>query len=159
MDKSIIASEFSFKAVRSSGAGGQNVNKVSSKVVLTFDLVNSKGLTDDEKTLLQTKITGVPGSDNRNCRCRQHSHASHTRKHKRWFCNISQVIGIQRIRNKKRPTTSRMHRRKMGDQCSGKAWYQRRRSLEQTRQPFKNWLRARHVNPDDIFPIFLRQFL
>ena len=56
MDKSIIASEFSFKAVRSSGAGGQNVNKVSSKVVLTFDLVNSKGLTDDEKTLLQTKI-------------------------------------------------------------------------------------------------------
>ena len=56
MDKSIIASEFSFKAVRSSGAGGQNVNKVSSKVVLTFDLVNSKGLTEEEKTLLQTKI-------------------------------------------------------------------------------------------------------
>ena len=56
MDKLIIASEISFKAVRSSGAGGQNVNKVSSKVVLTFDLVNSKGLTDDEKTLLQTKI-------------------------------------------------------------------------------------------------------
>ena len=56
MDKSIIAYEFSFKAVRSSGAGGQNVNKVSSKVVLTFDLVNSKGLTDDEKTLLQNKI-------------------------------------------------------------------------------------------------------
>ena len=56
MDKSIIASEFSFKAVRSSGAGGQNVNKVSSKVVLTFDLINSKGLNDDEKALLQTKI-------------------------------------------------------------------------------------------------------
>jgi ribosome-associated protein len=56
MDKSIIASEFSFKAVRSSGAGGQNVNKVSSKVVLSFDLLNSKGFTDDEKTLLQTKL-------------------------------------------------------------------------------------------------------
>ena len=56
MDKSIIVSEFSFKAVRSSGAGGQNVNKVSSKVVLTFDLVNSKGLTDEEKILLQIKI-------------------------------------------------------------------------------------------------------
>ena len=56
MDKSIIASEFSFKAVRSSGAGGQNVNKVSSKVVLSFDLLNSKGLTDDEKTLLRIKI-------------------------------------------------------------------------------------------------------
>ncbi len=56
MDKSIIASEFSFKAVRSSGAGGQNVNKVSSKVVLTFDLMQSKGLTDDEKKLLQAKL-------------------------------------------------------------------------------------------------------
>lgn len=57
MDKGIIASEFSFKAVRSSGAGGQNVNKVSSKVVLIFDLVNSKGLTVDEITLLQAKLT------------------------------------------------------------------------------------------------------
>jgi protein subunit release factor B len=27
-----------YKAVRNSGAGGQNVNKVSSKVVLSFDL-------------------------------------------------------------------------------------------------------------------------
>ena len=56
MDKSIIASEFSFKAVRSSGAGGQNVTKVSSKVVLTFDLVNSKGLSEEEKMMLQIKI-------------------------------------------------------------------------------------------------------
>ncbi|MQP25274.1 aminoacyl-tRNA hydrolase [Flavobacterium sp. LMO8] len=56
MNKDVVLSELNFKAVRSSGAGGQNVNKVSSKVVLNFDLVNSKGLTDDEKSLLQTKI-------------------------------------------------------------------------------------------------------
>ncbi|MDP5000953.1 MAG: aminoacyl-tRNA hydrolase, partial [Flavobacterium sp.] len=49
MDKTILFSEFTLKAVRSSGAGGQNVNKVSSKVVLTFDLVNSKGLSEEEK--------------------------------------------------------------------------------------------------------------
>ena len=49
-------SEFTFKAVRSSGAGGQNVNKVSSKVVLTYDLVNSNALSEEEKTLLQSKI-------------------------------------------------------------------------------------------------------
>lgn len=50
-------SELSFKAVRSSGAGGQNVNKVSSKVVLTFDLKNSKALTEEEKLLLESKLS------------------------------------------------------------------------------------------------------
>src|SRR6185436_9540974 len=51
-----IVSELQFKAVRSSGAGGQNVNKVSSKVVLSFDLKNSKALSEEEKALLETKL-------------------------------------------------------------------------------------------------------
>lgn len=62
MDKEKIISELNFKAVRSSGAGGQNVNKVASKVVLSFDLANSQSLTDEEKALAQnnlsTKLTG-----------------------------------------------------------------------------------------------------
>lgn len=57
MNKEIIITEFKFKAVRSSGAGGQNVNKVSSKVVLTFDLENSIGLDEEEKTRLKEKLT------------------------------------------------------------------------------------------------------
>lgn len=52
-----IVAELSFKAVRSSGAGGQNVNKVSSKVVLTFDLHHSLALTDEEKLLIATKLS------------------------------------------------------------------------------------------------------
>ena len=56
MNKEIILSELTFKAVRSSGAGGQNVNKVSSKVVLTFDLMNSKALSDDDKLLIKSKL-------------------------------------------------------------------------------------------------------
>jgi len=51
-----ILSELSFKAVRSSGAGGQNVNKVSSKVVLSFDLMNSKALSEEEKLLLEQNL-------------------------------------------------------------------------------------------------------
>ena len=57
MESEKIISELTFKAVRSSGAGGQNVNKVSSKVVLYFDLVNSKSLTDKEKLLLKNKLS------------------------------------------------------------------------------------------------------
>ncbi len=56
MDSEKIISEVTFKAVRSSGPGGQNVNKVSSKVVLSFDLLASKCLSDEEKTLLSEKF-------------------------------------------------------------------------------------------------------
>jgi ribosome-associated protein len=57
MENEKIIAELSFKAVRSSGAGGQNVNKVSSKVVLTFDLKNSQALTEEEKLLVETKLS------------------------------------------------------------------------------------------------------
>lgn len=56
MDLERLVSELEFKAVRSSGAGGQNVNKVSSKVVLSFDLNNSKALSADEKMVLEAKL-------------------------------------------------------------------------------------------------------
>ena len=56
MNTEIILTELSYKAVRSSGAGGQNVNKVSSKVVLTFDLKNSFAFEEEEKELVLTKL-------------------------------------------------------------------------------------------------------
>jgi ribosome-associated protein len=56
LEKEKIISELNFKAVRSSGAGGQNVNKVSSKVVLTFDLMASQSLSDEQKLLIQNKL-------------------------------------------------------------------------------------------------------
>ncbi len=56
MEKDKLITELQYKAVRSSGAGGQNVNKVSSKVVLSFDVKNSKVLSDDEKMLLEMNL-------------------------------------------------------------------------------------------------------
>lgn len=64
MDNEKIISELSFKAVRSSGAGGQNVNKVSSKVVLTFDLEASQVLSDEEKSLLKDNLSSRLTSEN-----------------------------------------------------------------------------------------------
>jgi ribosome-associated protein len=57
MEKEKLISELQFKAVRSSGAGGQNVNKVSSKVVLSFDVKNSNSLTNEEKNLLEINLS------------------------------------------------------------------------------------------------------
>lgn len=63
MDAEKIITELTFKAVRSSGAGGQNVNKVSSKVVLSFDLFNSQSLSEEEKNLISEKIKTKLTSD------------------------------------------------------------------------------------------------
>ena len=51
-----ILNECQFKAVRSSGSGGQHVNKVSSKVELQFNVVKSEGLSEREKTRIQQKL-------------------------------------------------------------------------------------------------------
>ena len=56
MNKVILQKELTYKAIRSSGAGGQHVNKVSSKVVLSFDLPASQGLNNREKSLLYKNI-------------------------------------------------------------------------------------------------------
>ena len=63
MEKDKLIAELQFKAVRSSGAGGQNVNKVSSKVVLTFDLNKSKALSDEEKALLDLNLASRLSND------------------------------------------------------------------------------------------------
>lgn len=57
MDEAQITRELSFKAVRSSGAGGQHVNKTSSKVELYFDVEASDGLSEEEKSRLLKKLT------------------------------------------------------------------------------------------------------
>lgn len=56
MNKEIIQNEIQYKAVRSSGAGGQNVNKVATKVQLQFFVEQSNGLTADEKATLSEKL-------------------------------------------------------------------------------------------------------
>jgi len=48
--------EFVFSTSRSSGPGGQNINKVNTKVELRFNVLKSKILTDKEKSLLSDKL-------------------------------------------------------------------------------------------------------
>ena len=52
-----LLKELKFKTSRSSGAGGQNVNKVSSKVTLIFNIPNSIVINDENKEILKRKLS------------------------------------------------------------------------------------------------------
>jgi ribosome-associated protein len=55
-DEEAILQELTFKAVRSSGSGGQHVNKVSSKVELLFNVSESLILDDEQKVRVFDKL-------------------------------------------------------------------------------------------------------
>lgn len=52
-----LTHEMVFTTSRSGGPGGQNVNKVNSKVTLLFDVQNSNVLTGDEKNTIFAKMS------------------------------------------------------------------------------------------------------
>ena len=54
--KLALAKEVSYKTSRSGGKGGQNVNKVSTKVELLFSVDDSTQFTNDEKLLIKEKL-------------------------------------------------------------------------------------------------------
>jgi ribosome-associated protein len=54
----IPAGELEWKAVRASGPGGQNVNKVASKVELRFDLANTTAIDPESKQRLHMLAAG-----------------------------------------------------------------------------------------------------
>jgi len=55
---SIPLSELSFTFSRSSGSGGQHVNKVSSRVSLWFDVDASQSLTAEQKQRIRQRLAG-----------------------------------------------------------------------------------------------------
>ncbi|MBI5464626.1 MAG: aminoacyl-tRNA hydrolase, partial [Ignavibacteriales bacterium] len=54
---SISLSEIRFRTSRSSGPGGQNVNKLETRVELLFDVVHSPSLTDEQRALIARYAT------------------------------------------------------------------------------------------------------
>jgi len=56
MNWQTILTELTFRTSRSSGAGGQHVNKTETKVEVLLDINASAGLSDEEKSTIQSRL-------------------------------------------------------------------------------------------------------
>ncbi|MCB0372275.1 MAG: aminoacyl-tRNA hydrolase [Muricauda sp.] len=114
MDKEQIHRELQFKAVRSSGAGGQHVNKVSSKVELSFNLPNSEGLTDKEKERIQQKLASRLTNDGVLILQCDEARSQHKNKElvlKRFFEVLKKSLEVPKKRKPTKPTRTSVEKR------------------------------------------------
>jgi len=63
-NKDDVLKVVNFKTSRSGGKGGQNVNKVSSKVELIFNISSAPFLSDSEKSVLMERLSSRIDSEN-----------------------------------------------------------------------------------------------
>ena len=114
MNAEKIIKELQFKAVRSSGAGGQHVNKVSSKVELLFDLQNSTVFTEEEKELLIQKLKSKLTKENVLLLSCDESRSQHKNKEiviKRFLEIIYNGLKIPKKRKATKPSKSSIQKR------------------------------------------------
>ena len=114
MDKQLLFNELLFKAVRSSGAGGQHVNKVSTKVILQFHLLNSVGLTDEQKFILSKKLANKLTKDGVLILFCDETRSQHQNKEmvvKRFFNLLDEALKPTKIRHLTKPTRSSVRKR------------------------------------------------
>ena len=130
MNKETIYKELHFKAVRSSGAGGQHVNKVSSKVELYFDLASSEAFNEKEKQLLLKNLSNRINKEGVLKIYSSESRSQHTNKEKvvkklfkiiekglivpkkRRPTKMSRAQKIKRLDNKTKQATKKILRKK-----------------------------------------------
>lgn len=114
MNQSLLLQELRFKAVRSSGAGGQHVNKVSTKIEVSFDVENSNALTEKEKERLLLKLESrltKAGILLLHCDETRSQHKNKERVIKRLFHLLKDALKVPKKRKKTRPSKAAVEKR------------------------------------------------
>jgi ribosome-associated protein len=114
MNSKDIINELSFKAIRSSGAGGQHINKTSSKIELTFDLENSNALSKKEKERLKEKLSSKLTNENVLILFCEETRSQHRNKEiaiKRFLEIIKKGLTKPKIRKETKPSKASIQKR------------------------------------------------
>ncbi|ASV30295.1 alternative ribosome rescue aminoacyl-tRNA hydrolase ArfB [Maribacter cobaltidurans] len=117
MNKEVILRELQFKAIRSSGPGGQHANKVSSKVELTFDLNDSEGLSDTEKERLLRRLDSKLSKEGNILLQCDESRSQHKNKDlviERFFGLLEVALTVRKKRKATKPSKSATEKRLKG---------------------------------------------
>lgn len=109
-----LKQEVTFKTSRSSGPGGQNVNKVETKVELRFDVPNSRFLEEPEKQLVLTNLASRITNDGILLIISQATRSQLENKEAAWeeFCRLmEQAAEPPKKRKKVKPLTANREER------------------------------------------------
>ncbi|MFT5438043.1 MAG: ribosome-associated protein [Ulvibacter sp.] len=114
MQLDILFREIRFKAVRSSGPGGQHVNKTSSKVEVSFAIESSDALTNFEKMRLMKKLASRVSSEGILMLSCGETRSQHRNKNiviERLVALLEDSLKVLKIRKKTKPSKSAIERR------------------------------------------------
>ncbi len=106
--------EFTFRTSRSGGKGGQNVNKVSSKVELIFNLQQSQLLSDEQKSRIAIKLKNKINSEGELLISSVRNRSQLRNKEeciKKFYQLIEQALKVEKKRIKSKPSKSGKQKR------------------------------------------------
>jgi len=114
MNEEFILTELDYKAVRSSGPGGQHANKTATKVELSFDIENSGALSEKEKNRILDKLPGRINKEGILKMNSENSRSQHTNKEivtQNFLFEIKEALKKPKRRKKTKPTKASKIRR------------------------------------------------
>ena len=106
--------EFVFQASRSGGPGGQNVNKVSSKVELRFNIAASSLLSENEKSVILEKLANKINKDGELLIVAQTDRSQLKNKEKvieKFYILLEKALTPRKRRLKTKPTKASIEKR------------------------------------------------
>lgn len=102
--KSVDYSELNFSYARSSGKGGQSVNKTNSKATLTWNLNSSMSLNTQHKNRFKEKFSNQLNADGI-LTIHSQNHRTQTLNKEECIRKLNKMIDVTRFEQKKRKST------------------------------------------------------